>query len=166
MKKILVVILMVVGSSFSSQAQVNEHALGVRLASSNFFWAPEVSYQFGLSQRNRLEFDAGAVLATGNWMRTRLSGIFHWDWNIFNSLNWYIGPGAQVGFYQDFDNANNSGLTVAVGGQIGLEYDFKKQFDVPVLVSLDVRPMFDFLRPDPNVLLWLPAGALSARYVF
>lgn len=158
--------MVVLGGAFSSQAQVNKHALGARFASGGVFFGPEVSYQLGLSEKNRLEFDAGAAFSGINgWTRTRLAIIFHWNWNIWNSFNWYIGPGGQIGFYQDLNNVNNNGLTLGVGGQIGIEYDFKKQFDVPILVSIDSRPMFDFLRPG-NLGIWLPSGALSVRYVF
>ncbi|MCG8575486.1 MAG: hypothetical protein MI810_11425 [Flavobacteriales bacterium] len=162
MKKIIIVFIAVLGFAAVGQAQVNKHALGGRLARGTFFGA-EVSYQYGFNDRNRLELDAGGDIGIG-WSQTRLSGIFHWDWNIVSSFNWYIGPGAQLGFYADHDTPGNSGFTIGVGGQVGFEFDFKREFDVPILVSIDTRPMVDVFHPVG--VIFLPSAALSARYVF
>jgi hypothetical protein len=51
-------------------------------------------------------------------------------------------------------------VNVGVGGQIGIEYKFR---DLPIQVSLDARPMWDFLG-DVNGLGW--GGALGLRYTW
>jgi hypothetical protein len=89
-----------------------------------------------------------------------LAGIYHWDWNIVESLNWYIGPGAMVGFYH-YDGYQDY-VGVALGGQIGLEYDFNS-LDVPILISVDARPMWDFIGDNAGIG-W--GGALGVRYTF
>jgi hypothetical protein len=83
-------------------------------------------------------------------------GIF----NIVGGLNWYIGPGASVGFYS-YDN-DPGYLNLALGGQIGIEYDFNVH-GAPILLSLDARPMWDFIG-DHAGLGW--GAALGLRYTW
>ena len=76
--------------------------------------------------------------------------------------NWFVGPGAQIGWYDDRSWDNDDYLGIGIGGQIGMEYDFNHH-DVPILVGVDVRPMW-------NLLGWYSGfgygTALSARYTF
>ena len=88
--------------------------------------------------------------------------IYHWVWNITQGLNWYVGPGGQVGFFKDkgyYKYSNRAGL--AVGGQIGLEYDFT-ELGAPIQLSFDVRPMWDFFSPYYG---FYGGGALGIRYL-
>ncbi len=92
----------------------------------------------------------------------RISGIYHWVYNISGGLNWYIGPGAQVGLYEDRNNSNNDGITLAVGGQLGLEYDFNN-LGAPILLGIDTRPMWGFSGGTQGVGY---GGALSLKFTF
>jgi hypothetical protein len=98
-----------------------------------------------------------------DWYYNHLSvtAIYHWVFNLSGGLNWYIGPGAQVGFYDDYYD-NNSGVSLALGGQIGIEYDFNEH-GVPLLLSLDARPMWDFVGYYAG---FGGGGAFSLRYTF
>lgn len=59
MKKVVMVIGLIVGVGFQSQAQsISEHALGLRFGGNNGYGA-EVSYQHALGENNRLEIDLG-----------------------------------------------------------------------------------------------------------
>ncbi len=158
MKKITFITFVALSISFYAHSQVNPHALGLRLGGGSFVGA-EISYQHGLGSANRLEFDLGFG-SSKNHSRMFLSGIYHWNWNITDALNWYVGPGASVGLYT-YDKAD-SYLNVAIGGQIGIEYDFKKK-NVPILLSLDARPMWDLLG-NHSGLGW--GAALGIRYVW
>lgn len=146
MKKLALSVLAIAGLALSTQAQVRPHALGLRLGggSSN---GVEVSYQHGLNSKNRLEFDGG-MFTSDNYDRIALVGMYHWVWNLSGGLNWYVGPGAGLSLdkYNMVKVGSNKdgGIGVAVGGQIGLEYDLNKQ-KVPLMISLDARPMFDLL---------------------
>ena len=53
-------------------------------------------------------------------------------------------------------------MTIGVGGQGGVEYDFN-DLGVPLLVSVDTRPMIGFLGGTKGFGY---GGALSARYTF
>lgn len=159
MKKQLFIFIIFLGVSFSVSSQVNPQAIGLRGGSDGTIGGAEISYQFGLSNVNRLEMDFGFG-ANATHSRLFFVGIYHWDWNITEGLNWYVGPGASAGLYSDDGSA--SYLNVALGGQIGIEYDFNT-LDVPLLLSLDARPMFDFLG-DNSGLGW--GAALGIRYTW
>lgn len=162
--KNLILTVLVVGS-ITLYGQINPHAIGIRGAGGNIGYGGEISYQHGLSDNNRFELDLGwrgYRLNGQNYHVSALSGIYHWWWNITDGLNWYVGPGAQVGFYRNKSNAALDGISVGVLGQIGIEYDFN-QHDVPILISLDTRPRFGFLAGN-NGLGY--GGAFSIRFTF
>ncbi|HPF01250.1 MAG TPA: hypothetical protein PKY63_11325 [Bacteroidales bacterium] len=160
MKKLFVLFIFIAGIGLQSNAQVNPHAIGLRLSGGDDLVGGEVSYQHGLGDANRLEFDLGW---SGNDHHNRMyiTGIYHWDWNLTGGLNWYVGPGAGIGLYHyDYDDDY---VNIAVGGQLGLEYDFNKN-GAPILLSIDIRPMWDFLGDDHAGLGW--GAALGIRYTF
>lgn len=139
-------------------AQVNPHAIGLRFGGNGDVNGAEISYQHGMGDANRLELDLGWS-GNNDQGRMSLAGIYHWDWNITDSFNWYVGPGATLG-YHDHKNENDH-FNVGVGGQIGIEYDFSA--NVPLLLSLDARPMWNLLGNDSG----LGGGlALGLRYIW
>ena len=135
----LILSLIVTSWGFS---QVNAHALGLRLNGSHEHFGTELSYQHGLGDANRLELDLG-WRSHKNWSQLSLTGMYHWVWNLTGGLNWYAGPGARVGMYNGKDN-NSDSFGVSVGGQLGLEYDLNNN-SVPLLLSIDIRPMWNLL---------------------
>lgn len=159
MKKLLLTLVIAAAGFMATQAQVNPHAIGLRLGGGTYYGG-ELSYQHGLGDRHRLELDLGFGGAL-NHSRLYLSGIYHWHWNIVSGLNWYVGPGASVGYYTW--DADDSYIGLAVGGQIGIEFDFNA-LKVPLLVSVDARPMWDFLGDTHAGFGW--GSAASVRYTF
>ena len=160
MKKLIVLLTVIFGIGLFAQAQVNPHAIGLRLGGDGDINGAEISYQHGFGDANRLEFDLGWG---GNDHHSRLFiiGMYHWDWNITGGLNWYIGPGAGIGFYHwDYDDDY---INIGVGGQLGLEYDFNAN-GAPILLSVDIRPMWDFLGDAHAGFGW--GAALGIRYTF
>ena len=149
MKKLLLSFAFLV-MFYNVQSQVNPHAIGLRGGGGAFGIGGEISYQHGLGESNRLELDLGA-----NSYYFVLSGIYHWNWNITGGLNWFIGPGVQLGSFKE------GGLLLSAGGQIGLEYDFNEH-GVPLLLGLDTRPMIIF----NNAYSYGWGGAFSLRYTF
>lgn len=155
MKKLLL-LFVIFSAGVVASAQISSNALGARLYGGDTYNGAELSYQKGLNERNRLELDASFGFRDDN-TRIALVGIYHWDWNISGGFNWYVGPGASV----SFDNYEGSSfLNIGLGGQIGIEYNFK---DLPILISLDGRPMWDFLG-DVNGLGW--GAALGIRFTW
>jgi hypothetical protein len=162
MKKVVLTIALAIGMALTTQAQVNPHALGLRFGGDGTTNGAELSYQHGFGDKNRLELDLG-VRSRRHFNQTQISGIYHWVWNLDGGLNWYIGPGATLGFYNWDDGRNtSSGIALGLGGQIGLEYDFNK-IGAPLLLSLDTRPMFDFAGYT-NGFGW--GAALGLRYTW
>ena len=157
MKKNFLVLAIVLAGFFTAQAQVYPHAIGLRFGGGTAFGG-ELSYQMGMGSSNRLELDLGWS-GGKDYSYLNLAAIYHWNWNITEGLNWYVGPGANVGLYSH--KYDDNGLMIGVGGQIGLEYDFNAH-DAPILLSIDTRPMFNLNRG--NGLWW--GAALGIRYTF
>lgn len=151
---------------FGAKAQVKPNAIGFRAGSGTYGSGAEISYQKGFGEMNRLELDFGwrsNRYKNNHYNQVFLAAIYHWDWNITDGLNWFVGPGAAIGLFNDYHNSNNDGLTIGVGGQIGIEYDFNVH-GAPLLMGLDVRPMWGFVgygHGSPGY-----GGALSLRYTF
>jgi len=152
MKKIVLSAILLAGTAFTSVAQVNPNAIGVRLTSNFSNFGAEVSYQRGFGDNNRLELDLGADISNSVYS---LVGAFHWDYNLVAGLNWFVGPAVQFVTIGPLD-----GNLFGIGGQVGLEYDFNTN-DIPFLLSLDTRPMY-FL----NLGFGGNQVALGARYTF
>jgi hypothetical protein len=146
MKKIILSAIIVMGFTFSAQAQdISKNALGLRLGDSGGF-GTELSYQRALGSNNRLELDLG-------WRSRKdynnsgfddnaikLAALYQWVWNIDGGFNWYAGVGGGLGSYSYDDNSNNryNDTFAFAAGDIGIEYNF----DIPLLISLDFRPEF------------------------
>lgn len=164
-RKIAVLIYSFLFLSHSLISQVNPHAIGLRLNSDGHYGGAEISYQHGFGDANRLELDFGGRNHK-NWKHFGVFAGYHWVWNLTDGLNWYIGPGAALGFYDEkFENNGweDDGLTLAIGGQIGLEYDFSAK--APILISFDARPLWEFWEYDDYNSFGY-GGAFSIRYVF
>jgi hypothetical protein len=157
----------------TSSAQIHQHAIGLRGGGGTWGYGPEISYQGATGDNNRFELDLGWYsrrnwnngngLGSNSYNLISFSGVYHWLWNIDGGFNWYVGPGAQIVFYdekyEDFDDFDD-GIYIAVGGQIGIEYDFSVHA-APLQLGLDYRPMFLFSA-------WNDVGhgaALSLRYL-
>ncbi|GAB2770119.1 hypothetical protein [Salinimicrobium soli] len=155
MKKLILLTFCVFGFALTSQAQsIADNALGLRLGDNDGF-GTEISYQRGLSDNNRLEFDLG-WRSRNNTDAFRLTGLYQWVWNIEGGFNWYAGAGAGIG---SVDNDDDSDFFALVAGDVGIEYDF----DFPLLISLDFRPEIGF--NDYNDDLGFDI-ALGVRYQF
>lgn len=140
----------------------------------------EASLLYGMSQNTRIEADLGVSFGvmTKKYTTTPVygaaytwdgypayhvftaSGSYQWTFNIIKGFGWFVGPAAQVGIGSNSDGDFYGRL--AVGAQGGVEY----KFDFPLQVSLDVRPMIDFLHiADPRSLFDLGVAA-GVRYCF
>ena len=153
MKKLLLVLIAVIGISFAASAQ---NAIGVSLGGGEGYGA-ELSYQKGIGGMNRLEFDLGyRSWSDVNWFA--LSAIYqaHFDINAVPNLGWYVGAGARVDLY------TYSGTSIALGvvGQAGIDYHFDA---LPLQLSLDIRPCF-YVYPETS-FQWGDV-ALGIRYMF
>ncbi len=155
MKKAIVLAAVAVAMCLTANAQVDKNAIGLRLGGGSFSGA-EISYQLGLSAKNRLELDLGFG-GNKNYNVIGVAGIYQWVWPIGgDGFNWYAGPGAALSMNSGKDDHDNF-FGLGIGGQIGIAY----KFNIPLQLSIDTRPMFDFLA-DSDGFGW--GLALGVRY--
>lgn len=100
-------------------------------------------YPGGITLKHFLNTENRAIEGIGYfWDRGfRITGLYeiHGDINDVSGLKWYIGPGAHVGFYNS--KWYGGGTSIGVDGVLGLDYKFD---DVPINISLDWQPSFEF----------------------
>ena len=156
MKKLVLILVAVMGMTFAANAQNN--AIGLRFGGGSNYGA-EVSYQTALGA-NRLELDLGTNLGS-NLNLTDLSffylaGVYQWRGPITDWLGWFAGPGLNLGY------CINHGFGVAALVQGGVEFNPQA---IPFQFSLDFRPQWDFIKREGcayNGFGW--GWALGIRY--
>ena len=142
MKKLFLLLMALVGFTFTAQAQdIADNAIGLRLGDSDGFGA-EISYQKSIGDTNRLEFGLG-WRDGNNYSALRAVGLYQWVFGLDGNFNWYTGVGGGLASYSLDDVApgvDDSSTSLLVAGNIGIEYNF----NIPLLISLDFRPELGF----------------------
>lgn len=89
----------------------------------------------------------------------RITGLYeiHGPVSGAAGLQWYIGPGAHIGFY---NTKNGDGSFIGVDGVLGLDYKFS---GAPINLSLDWQPSLEFGTNRGFTGSW---GGLGIRYTF
>jgi len=152
MKKLLLVLVAVMGISFAASAQ---NAIGVRLGGGQGFGA-ELSYQQSLGGFNRLEADLGWKNYYGlSWFSLAALYQAHFDIKAVPNLGWYAGVGGRFDLYTSYGTQ----LAIGVAAQGGLDYHFDA---IPLQLSLDIRPCL-YLYPTTD--FWWGDIALGIRYM-
>ena len=136
MKKLLLVLVAVIGLTFAANAQnigarvkVSADVLNPAATFSNY--GVEFSYQHYLGS-NRIELDAG--YSNGQYING--AAAYHWTFPIAGEFGWFIGPCVNVGY------CINHKLGLAVGAQGGAEWN---PSNLPLQFSVDARPLYDFI---------------------
>ena len=145
MKKTLILMAAILG--FAVVASAQPRAIGVRAG-----YGGELSYQHSLGG-NFAEFDLG-------WFSNGFDVVGIYDFILGGSgdVNFYLGPGAQLGFYNHADGT--TGLNVGIAGQLGVEWNIPT---IPLQLSVDWRPVFFFLN---NRGFGYDSVGLGIRYRF
>ncbi|MBK6828649.1 MAG: hypothetical protein IPG86_18145 [Chitinophagaceae bacterium] len=155
MKKVIVASLCLLlsgisyGQSKSSSGSSYRTALGVKVWDGG-----------GISFKHFIKDKAALELIGYFWSQgTRITGLYeiHGPINGATGLQWYIGPGAHIGFY---NNKYGDGAFIGVDGVIGLDYKFR---GAPINISLDWQPSFEFGDNRGFASSW---GGLGIRYTF
>lgn len=152
MKKFLLVLIAVIGISFTANAQFN--AIGVRVGGGQGFGA-ELSYQQALGGFNRLEFDLG-FHNLNEVAHFGLIAVYQAHFNITKGLGWYAGVGGRA----DLITKPETKFSLGIVGQAGLDYYFNA---IPIQLSLDIRPCFYLI---PSTEFHWGDIALGIRYAF
>lgn len=142
MKTSLLTIFCIFGLAISAHAQsISKNALGIRVGDDDGFGV-EISYQRALQEATRLEIDLG-LRSGDDYDGFKLTGLHQWVWRLDGNFNWYAGAGGGVGAY-NIDNVpagtDDTDTFFFLAGNLGIEYDF----DIPLVISLDVRPEIGF----------------------
>lgn len=157
MKRITILLLGIIFSTAMFAQNFPDQTIGARFAGGNAF-AAELSYQKALGS-NRLELDGG-IYGNSEYSHVYGVAIYQWNKNIIDNLNWYYGLGAGAGTYID---GSNTTLSVAIAGQIGIEYNFN---EIPIQLSLDYRPQINILNFNNNYSPFTgDIVAFSIRYI-
>ena len=155
MKKVLLILVAVLGMAFAANAQ--ENAIGVRVGGGQGYGA-EISYQRGLGGFNRLEIDAGWRGYQGvGWVSLTALYQAHFAINPVPNLGWYVGVGPRGDFYF---GRENSAASLGICAQAGMDYHFGV---IPLQLSLDFRPCFAII---PSTAFLWGDFALGIRYMF
>lgn len=152
MKKVVLIMIAVMGLAFASQAQDNN--IGVRLGGGQGYNA-ELSWQHVIGD-NRMEFDLGWA-NYNDASSFSLTGIYQFVFDLPYNFAWFIGPGANVGMTSFDERAH---FALALAGQVGVEYDFAA---IPLQLSLDIRPRLYIV---PSTDFHWGDIALGIRYRF
>lgn len=155
MKKILTILIAVLVVSVSNAQSKSASGSTYRTALGVKVWdGGGISFKHFLSGNNALE------LIGYFWNRgTRITGLYeiHGPISGATGLQWYIGPGAHIGFY---NSKNGDGAFAGIDGVLGLDYKFN---GAPINVSLDWQPSFEF---GDNRGFYSGWGGLGIRYTF
>ncbi|MFC2127242.1 hypothetical protein ACFLRU_02565 [Bacteroidota bacterium] len=141
MKKTIISIVIFTVAIFSVNAQkISDQTIGLRLGDNSGLGA-EISYQRLMGDTNRLEVDLGLRDSDGV-SSYKLAANYQWVWalsEVNEKMNWYAGFGGGLGSWKikDLDETNTAAFA---SGNVGIEYNF----DIPLLLSLDIRPEFGF----------------------
>ena len=127
MKKVILILVAVMGLGFAASAQ----NIGVRLGGGTAYGG-EISFQAPMGNQ-RIELDLGFNYPD----YINLAGIYQWKGAIAGDFGWFAGPGLNLGY------CINHGFGVAALVQGGVEFNPQA---IPFQFSLDFRPQWDFIK--------------------
>lgn len=154
MKKLLLVVIAIVGLTFAANAQ--NKAIGLR-AGGGQGYGTEISYQQGLGGISRLEADLGFY----GYSTFGLALIYqiHNDIPAVPNLGWYAGVGGRV----TMSTYYGTYFSIGAVAQAGVDYNLKPLINFPLQVSLDIRPCLYLY---PSTAFYWGDIALGVRYMF
>ncbi len=155
MKRVSTIMVLLVALTIGAQAQSYKSAIGLRGGDPS-----GISFKTFINSTNALEFVAGTGYFGHN---LNLTGYYEWQkptgWA--PNLDWFIGPGAHLGFWNStYRDEYSTNVIMGFDGIIGLEYTLD---DIPLNFAVGAGPSFN-LTTGPAWYYW--NGGFSVRYVF
>lgn len=151
----------------AAHAQISKHAIGLRSAY-GWGYGSDITYQYALSQQNRIQLDLG--LKEADFVSaTNLTATYQWVKDmpsLGDNFRLFYGFGATTGImsYEAILNDTYPNLALGFVGIGGIEYDFKKTAELPLMVALDFMPTVNFLKSYYNNVSLNPS--FSIRWQF
>ncbi len=155
MRKVFAFIILLSIASLSQAQSKSSSGSSYRTALGVKVWdGGGISFKHFVSDNNAIEL-IGYFWNKG----MRITGLYeiHGPITGASGLQWYIGPGAHIGFY---NTKNGDGSFAGIDGVLGLDYKFN---GAPINISLDWQPSFEFGAGRGFVGSW---GGLGIRYTF
>ncbi len=91
----------------------------------------ELNYIRPVNRNVRVDLGVGY----DNSEQVGLIGAVHWLWGLGSGWQWFVGPAIMTAIGGDE-------IPLYAGGQIGLEFDFDKAANIPLIAGVDTRPLF------------------------
>jgi hypothetical protein len=156
MKKIVIIAIIAFCLTATSKAQDYNTGIGLRAGYTN-----GLTIKHFIGQKSALE----GILGT-RWGGFEITGLYEFSNQAFRTerLNWYIGFGGHIGFWNGdrvyWGDPGTSYSVVGIDGILGLEYNFR---EVPINLSIDWKPAMNIFG---HTGFWADGGAISVRYIF
>ncbi|MCL2182540.1 MAG: hypothetical protein FWB85_03605 [Chitinispirillia bacterium] len=155
----------------SANAELHPQTIGLRFSGEAKLWGAELSYQKALGETNRLEL--GLLYGERDYKGCNgtIYGIavaYQWHVPFENPAGfaWYVGPAASAfTFICNWGN-HNPRQNAGVGAQIGVDYDLQTTNSIPMVISLDARPIISFLDMKDGGTDFLWGISAGVRYLF
>ena len=153
MKRIILIAALALGVAAAASAQPK--AIGLRLGP-----AAEISYQHNVSGSDFVEANLGTFMYAGLDISSTYNFMLAQPaWTDRGSWGFYAGPGLALGFFH--------GTSIAIQGQIGLEY----KFWFPLQLAVDLKPQLGVQIWNGGAGFWRGGmygfiPAISVRYSF
>lgn len=166
MKKVLLSLAAVLGMACANEAFAQsrgyDSGIGLRLGGD-----VGITYVHGMGD-NSLDLIGGWRLGDYNGSSyLGLSGLYRWHFPVgsVTNLDWYVGPGVGLGFWDGPDNNGNNnndndGFSLSILGQLGIQYTLE---GAPINFALDWIPGFQLI---PGTDFFGGNVGLSVRYVW
>ncbi len=155
MRKLIVTLFIFIATVAATNAQNYKSAIGLRAGDPS-----GVTFKTFIKSTNALEFVAGAGYYGHN---LNITGYYLWQYptNWTPGLDWYAGPGAHLGFWNEYyQDKYSTNVIMGFDGILGLEYTLD---DIPLSFALGVGPTLN-LTSGPD---WYYYNAgISVRFVF
>lgn len=158
MKKIIMICLISFCFTTISFSQNYNTGIGIRGGFSN-----------GLTIKHFVNSNTAfeGIIAT-RWSGLELTGLYEFQKPFPGAerLNWYIGFGGHVGFWNgnnthdDWGDEGMNYTVVGIDGILGIEYNFVA---IPINIGIDWKPEMNLMGYTD---FWYDGGAISIRYIF
>ncbi|MBP7272918.1 MAG: hypothetical protein KA974_03710 [Saprospiraceae bacterium] len=159
MKQVIFTVMMFCLAATATQAQAEyKNAIGLRLG-----YPISVSYKTFISEQGAIEV-FGGFRGYSNYSWFNVAGLYQHHFTLAHitpGLQWYVGGGAGVYFWNFDFETDDSNTSFGILGCVGLDYKFQK---APISLTLDWVPSF-FISGYGNGFGG-GYGGLGVRYTF